>query len=159
MRTLFEGTSKKSIFARTVGKGSASAGLCIAIEGEEPSCYVGSTTINPKKATDISQQLLTVCADGVKIGLSSTKFARTPKETLDRARGSSIWRRRRAITGSMITMVTVGLSSASTMRHSLTRSPTRTALVSLAMGHVKHQVTMQLVGNGCSMTGSEIGYS
>ena len=57
-----------AIFARTVGKGSASAGLCIDIDGDE-NCYVGSTSINPKKATDISQQLLTVCADGVKIGL------------------------------------------------------------------------------------------
>lgn len=57
-----------AIFARTVGKGNASAGLCVDIDGDE-NCYVGSTAINPRKATDISQQLLTVCAGDVKIGL------------------------------------------------------------------------------------------
>lgn len=57
-----------AIFARTVGKGSASAGLCVDIDGDE-NCYVGSTAINPRKATDISQQLLTVCIGDLKIGL------------------------------------------------------------------------------------------
>jgi hypothetical protein len=57
-----------AIFARTVGKGSAKAGLCVDIDGDE-SCYVGSTAIHLKKATDISQQLLTVCVGDVKIGL------------------------------------------------------------------------------------------
>ena len=61
-------TAEYAIFARTVGKGSANAGLCVDLEGDV-SCYVGSTKINARKATDISQQLLTVCAEGVKFGL------------------------------------------------------------------------------------------
>mmetsp|Transcript_24339 Transcript_24339/g.50977 ORF Transcript_24339/g.50977 Transcript_24339/m.50977 type:complete len:285 (+) Transcript_24339:88-942(+) len=62
-----------AIFARTSGKGNASAGLCVEIDGDE-NCYVGSTAISSKKATDISQQLLTLCIpqdDGknLKVGL------------------------------------------------------------------------------------------
>ena len=60
--------AKYAIFARTVGKGSASAGLCVEIDGVE-NCYVGSTAISAKRATDISQQLLTVCVGDTKIGL------------------------------------------------------------------------------------------
>jgi hypothetical protein len=59
-----------AIYARTVGKGSAKAGLCVDIDNRrnrELLCWINRHQPH-KKATDISQQLLTVCVDGVKIG-------------------------------------------------------------------------------------------
>ena len=43
--------------------------LCAEINGEEY-CYMGSSTLPTKRATDISKQLLTFCMDGA-LGLDS----------------------------------------------------------------------------------------
>ena len=61
------------IFARVRGKGNINFELCVEDSDDGPSghyCDLGaSVTINRKKATDISQELLTLCVDNVGVGL------------------------------------------------------------------------------------------
>lgn len=56
------------IFARIRGKGNMSITTCVDVDGSDW-CDVGGVELNTRKATDISQKLLTLCYDGAGIGL------------------------------------------------------------------------------------------
>lgn len=63
-----------AIFVRTVGGGSVSTdGLCVEVTGgtgdDNVGCYVDSVQFSSRKATDMSQELLTTCLGKLKVGL------------------------------------------------------------------------------------------
>ena len=67
--TCYDDDAEYAVFGRVVRGGkNSSLKLCATINGEDY-CYMGTSTLPTKRATDISKQLLTFCMDGVGFGL------------------------------------------------------------------------------------------